>query len=312
MGAFVPPLTGFLDQALTNLAKRFVNNELFADRLAPRVPIPYQSGKYWIFDRADQELLQQTLRQTGAPAQRIRRTLSTGAFFAPSHALEAQVPDEDARNYQAGDLRQDTVQTLMNKILLDLENRVATMLTDTTQVTNNQTNSGTSQWSDLANSAPITDVEAAKASVRQAGVKPNFMIVGDQVYQKLIVHPSIVERFKYAVGGAVTEKELAQVFGVENFYVGSAVQLDKAGNVSFLWGKHAVIGFVNSSAGLYDVSGAKNFVWTGAPGTIDGYGVVVARDPQPTAKSDLISADFYYSPVITAVETLYLIKNAVA
>jgi hypothetical protein len=208
MGAFVPPLTGFLDAALTNYAKRFVNNDLFADRIAPRVPIPYQSGKYCIFDRADQELLQQTLRQTGAPAQRIRRTLSTGSFFAPSHALEAQVPDEDAKNYQAGDLRQDTVQTLMNKILLDLENRLAIKLTDTAQVTNNVTQAGTSQWSDLQNSTPIKDVEAAKAIVRQAGIKPNFMLVGDPVFQQLINHPSIVSRFQYTAGGAINEGQL--------------------------------------------------------------------------------------------------------
>jgi hypothetical protein len=41
-------------------------------------------------------------------------------------------------------------------------------------------------------------------------------------------------------------------------------------------------------------------------------GVVIARNPDPTAKSDIVGTDYYYDQKITAVETVYLIKNAVA
>jgi hypothetical protein len=313
MGAFVPPLFGFLDAALTDFVKRFQNNELHADKIAPRVPVPYQSGKYWIFGRENQNILQQTLRATGTGAQHIRRSISTGSLFAASHALAVELPDEDIKNYQAGDLRQDATQDLISKILLDKEDRLATMLSDTAQVTNNTTLAGTDQWSDYQNSAPRADVEAAKAVIRQAGVRPNFMIVGDAVFTKLRTHPSLIDAFKYTVPGAVlTERELAQIFGVDNFYVGSAVKLDKAGTSSFVWGKNAVIGYVSPGAGRMDVSGAKSFIWGSAPGTIDGFSTIVGRNPDITAKADVIGVDFYYDQQITAVETLYLLKNAVA
>src|SRR5690242_782811 len=130
MGAFLPPIynTGFpfLDVALSNYAKKFRNNTLLADLVCPRVPVGRQGGKYWIFNREDQNLLQQTLRQTGDSAQRIRRTLSSTNYFCDSHALEGLLPDEDRKNYQApGDAGQLMTETLMNKILLDRENRLA-------------------------------------------------------------------------------------------------------------------------------------------------------------------------------------------
>ncbi len=312
MGAYVGPLTGFLDAALTDFAKRFTNNMLFADRIAPRIGVPYQSGKYWIFAREAQELLQNTLRAAGSPAQRIRRSLSTASFFADSHALEAEIPDEDSANYQAGNLKQDATQDLIQKILLDKENRLATILTDTAQVTNNTTLAGTSQWSDYGNSTPTKDVQAGKSQIAQAGVQANFMLVGEQVFDQLINHPSVVDRFKYTQRGNVNQQDLAQLFGVSDFFVGAAVQVDKAGTVSFVWGKHAILGYISPTATREDLSGCKSFVWEGAPGTIGGFGTIVGRNPRPSAKADLLSTDFYYDQKITAVEALYLIKNAVA
>ena len=65
-------------------------------------------------------------------------------------------------------------------------------------------------------------------------------------------------------------------------------------------------------SGRMDISGVKTFRWTAAPGTSGGIGVVTGRHPDPTAKSDIVGVDDYYQQKITAVETLYLIKDAVA
>jgi hypothetical protein len=310
-----------LDVGLTNFVKRFQNNELFADQISPRVPIPRQSDKYWIFGRESQNVLQQTLRSAGATPQKIVQSLSNNNFFADSHALMAELPDESTYNFDLGDLRQYASADLMDKILLDKEIRLAQLLTNTANVTNGVTLSGTAQYSAPATSDPIGDVETAKASIRQAGVNANWILIGDQVYQKLVVHPSIVERFKYAQGGAVSEDDLAKVFGVEKVMVGSAVSLDKGNNVSFVWGKNIVLGYVKAAqdedgqpAGRNygDLSSCKSFVWTGAPGTIGGIGTIIERKQPQASKADLVSVDFYYEQMITAQETLYLIAAAVA
>jgi hypothetical protein len=311
MGAYVAPLTGHLDAALTDYVKGFVNNALVSDIIAPRVGVGKQSGKYWIRARESQELLQKQLRATGAPAERTRMSVSPVAYFCPSHALAAEIPDEDRAAYSLGDLQQDATQDLIEKILLGKENELATMLTDTAQVTNNTTLAGADQWQD-GGGKPLTVIEVGKSVIRKAGVEANFILLGEEVYTQLINHASFVERFKYTQFQAMTAADLGTVFGLGRVLVGRAVKVSEAGVASFLWGKNAVIGYVSPTASRRDVSGAKTFVWESAPGTMGGFGVVSGRHPDPTAKSDILGVDFYYDQAITAVETLYLIKNAVA
>ncbi len=312
MGSVVAPLVGHLDAALTNFAKKFSNNELIADRIAPAVPVGRQTDKYWIYGREAQELLEHQLRASGAPAERTRMTLSSDTYNCKSHALAAEIADEDRAGYaDAGDIEQDAVQTMVNKILLQREDELATMLGDTAQVTNNVTLAGVNQWSDDA-STPGVDIQTALDKVVESGVRGNFIALGWPVFAKLRWHPAIRATFQYHQDRALTDADLAAYFGVEAFLVGAAVKRSKAGAISFLWGKDAIIGYRSMSASFQDISGVKNFRWTGAPGTSGGIGVVKARHADPTAKSDIVGVDDYYHQKITAVETLYLIKSAVA
>ena len=312
MPPVIAPMTGHLDMALTQFAKRFTQNALVSDILAPRVPVGRQADKYFIFGTEDQELTEQQLRATGAAAQRIRRSLSTDAYFCRSHALAADIADEDRAGYtDAGDLDQDSTQTLMSKILLQKEDELATMLTDTAQVTNNVTLAGASQWSDKGGSAPGDDVEAAKDHIRLAGVEANAMVVGGAVFRYLKNHPAIKASFQYVQRGSLNQQDLAAYFGVDQFLVARGVKRT-AGAPGFIWGKHALLAYVQATSSREDLSSVKSFVWDSAPGTAGGIGVVTARNPEPTAKADIVGVDFYYQQKITAVETIYLIKNAVA
>lgn len=310
MSSAVAPLIGHLDAALSNYAIRYRNNDFVADRVAPRLGVPRESDKYYVYGKEGMQLTEKVNRAHGSPAQRIRRTLSSVAYSCKSHALAADIPDEDRAGYPEGRLEQDTTDDLIQKILLNREKELATMLADTGQVTQNVTLSGTDQWSDYANSAPFTNVETAKAKLRNAGIRPSFMMVSDAVFSKLINHPAVIDRFKYRQA-AINEADLALAFGVPNFYVAMAVE-DIAGTFTPVFGKHAWIGYASPAPTRMDLSGAKTFVWENAPGTVGGIGTLVGRYPDVTAKGDTIGVDFYYQMKITAVEGLYLIKNAVA
>jgi hypothetical protein len=311
MGSVAAPLVGHLDAALTNFAKKFVNNELIADRIAPAVPAGRQIDKYYIHGREGQELTERQLRASGAPAERIRISVSKDSYFARSHALAAEIPDEDREGYaEAGDIEQDSLQTMIEKILLQREDELATKLTDTAQVTNNITLAGAAQWNDDA-STPGKDVQAGMDIIVKAGVRANFIAVGWPVFAELRWHPSVRAAFQFHRDRALTDADLAAFFGVEQFLVGAAVKMVGA-TPTFVWGKNALIGYVTPTPSLRDISGAKTFRWANAPGTMGGIGVVKSRHPDPTAKSDIVGVDDYYDVKITAVETLYLIKNAVA
>lgn len=312
MGSVAAPLTGHIDVALTNFSKGYRQNELIADVLAPRVPVAKQSGKYWIFGQEDKELTEQTLRAPGAVPQESRMSLSSDSYFCDSHALQDVLPAETEANYEAGNMEQDTTGQLQGKILLDREVALAAKLTSTAVLTQNVTLAGGDQFSDYANSDPGGVVETAIAKiVLEAGVKPNVMAMGDPVFRILRNHPVIKKQFAYSQRDKLSEQDLATFFGIERVIVGSAVKR-AAGANSFVWGKDIVIAYANPSAAEKDISLAKTFVWSGAPMTIGGYGVMVFPHPMQSAKAKIVSVDFYYGQKVVAVEGGYLIKAAVA
>jgi len=318
MGAIASPLVGHLDAALTNYAKKFSNNQRIADSISTIVPVGRQTDKYYIFDRSARQLTENQRRATGAPAERIRFKLSTDSYSCESMALAAEIADEQRATYgeTGGDIEQDAVQTMIDKVQLQREKDLAAMLTDAAQVTNNVTLAGANQWNDDA-STPWMDVQTAMDKIVEVGVRPNFIAAGWPVFAKLRWHPGIKKSLVATgrnVALALNDADLAAFFGVEEFLVGAAVE-DSAADppvASFVWGKNAIVGFRNMSASRMDISGVKTFRWTSAPGTSGGIGVVKGRNADPTAKGDIVGVDDYYDLKITAVEALYLIKAAVA
>jgi hypothetical protein len=306
------PQTGKIDVALTTYSKGFRQNGLISDLICPRVLVGKQSDKYWIFGRENQQLTQKVLRATGAPAQRTRLSRSLDSYFTPSHALAADISDEDRANYEIGDLEQDAVSDMMEKILLAKEVEAAALLTSTANLTNNTTLAGGDQWDDYGASKPLVVIEDAKSKIRESGMEANTIVIPEPVYKKLVNHPAIVDRFKYVVSGAIGVNELKQVFDVENLLIARAVQLSAADVSSFVWGKDVIVAYVSSTPGQRDLSLAKTFIWANAPGTIGGFGVVTGRHPDPTAKSDIVGVDMYHQQKVTALEAGYLIKAAVS
>jgi hypothetical protein len=318
MGGFVAPLTGHINVALTNYAKAFRQNGLISDVIAPRVPVERQTDLYFIFDRANQMLNFNSLRAPGVGAQKVRRTVSSDSYNCTSHALQAPLPDESRVNAEQAGLgnimsTQGRAGFLQSKILLDKEYRLCSQMT-TALITNNDTLSGTDQWSH-ASSSPATYVEKAKKVIRRAGVSANLMVIGEAVYQAARNNTTILNQFRYTQRGAIGLADLAAFFDIPRVELASAVKVtaDAAVTASTVWDPEDVlICYVDASPSQEDISFMRTFVWRQAPGTIGGYGVVTGRDPDPTAKSDTVGVDFYYDQKITAVETGYLLKNAVA
>jgi len=311
--AFVSPIQGHIDVALSNFAVQFRNPSYVSDQVFTRVPVQRQSDKYWRFGKENLQALVDDLRAPGAAAQRILQTLSADSYFCEDHALERLITDEERANFDAGDLEQWVTQTLTDKLLLRKEKLFATMVTDTAQVTQNVTLSGTSQWSDYTNSKPTEDIQAGQEIIaKNAGVRANTLILGFPVFSKLRNHPKIVERVQNIRVGVVREEDLASIFDVQQVLVAQALEVDAAGNVNFVFGKHAVLCYVAPTPAFGEPSFGKTFVWAGAPGATNGFIVELGRAAPTSRKADELAVHFYYDQKITAVEAGYLIRNAVA
>jgi hypothetical protein len=113
------------------------------------------------------------------------------------------------------------------------------------------------------------------------GFKPNTMVVGKAVRDSLINNPDILARLN---GGStitntalVADSKLAEIFEVENFYVMEAVENSAAEGIAesnaFIGGKHAMLTYTPSSAGLMSPAAGLTFTWNSLPGASFGVSV---------------------------------------
>ncbi len=326
----VPPLTGHLDMALSNFLKGYRQAPLAQDILFPRLPVLRRTDVYWVYGRENIQLTESTLRAFGASAQEARFTMSTENYSVKSYALKGVVADEDRDTYTVGDLNMDTVAMLQDKNLLAREARVMALASNAANYASGNTLSlsGTSQWSDGVNSDPQGDIVKAKRQIRLTGQNANYGVFSDDVFTILSAHPKLQEKFKYTqVTGPLDKAQVATALGLDQIFVCSAITNDGTSQNSFLWNKFAWVGYVPPSVGTPGVLGGvgsegrvgpkqlsfgKAFTWTTAPGTIDGYGVVIARAADPTAKSDIVGVDWYSDDRITGSDCGFLWTTPIA
>lgn len=298
-----------VDPALSNVSIKYSNDTFIADMVFPKMPVSKQTGKYYIYDKANLRV-DKTTRAAGAGANEVDFGLTTTTFACDDHALKSFVADEiqDQADAALNPLIDET-EALTEKMMLDRESTLATMLADTAQVTQNATLSGTSQWSDYSNSDPIADVRTARSTIHAATFKkPNTLILGKQVFDMLIEHPQIIERIKYSQLGIVTAELLARVFQVEQVLVGEAgsntAVEGQTDSLSYVWGKHAWLAYIAPKVGVKTLTAGVTFTY-GERQVKRWY----EQDREGTYVR--IGKDNYVQKIV-AVGALYLIKNAVA
>jgi len=323
------PSAVHVDQPLTNLTLAYAQSQenFIADKVFPTVGVSKQSDKYYIYDRAN-------MNRTGDVAKlaprtevnRIGMTLSTSSYFADVYGLGMDFDEQTLANEDAMlDIRSAGAETLAMRLMIHREEQFATNFFSTGVWGTDNTLSGTSQWSDYTNSTPIQDVTAARRVVQLAsgGFKPNTMVVGKEVRDKLINHPDILARLN---GGAtvtntalITDAKLAEIFEVENFYVMEAVKNSSVEGVAesnaFIGGKNALLAYTPSTAGLMSPAAGLTFAWNNLEG-VNNLGITVESFSDDALKrqqiAEMIQVKMSYDMKVVGADLGYLFVNAVA
>jgi hypothetical protein len=316
--------------ALSNFLKGYRQAPLAQDLLFPRLPVLRRSDVYWVYGRENLQATEQTLRAFGTSAAEARFSMTTESYSCKSSALKATVADEDRDTYTVGDLNMDTVSLLQDKNLLAREIRIKAIVSNSANYASGNTLSLSSgaQWSSYAASDPQGDVTKAKRQVRLTGQEANYLFLSDDVFAILAVHPQLKEMYKYTVTtGPLDAAQVAKALGVANVFVMSAITNDGTNQNQFLWTNFAMLAYVPPTVGAPGLLGGigtegrvgpkqlsfgKAFTWTSAPGTVDGYGVVIARHADPTAKSDIVGVDWYSDDKITGSDCGFLWTTPIA
>ncbi len=323
------PSAVHVDQPLTNLTLAYAQSQenFIADKVFPTVGVSKQSDKYYIYDRAN-------MNRTGdveklAPRTEVNRigmTLSTSSYFADVYGLGMDFDEQTLANEDAAlDIRAAGAETLAMRLMIHREEQFATNFFSTGVWGTDNTLSGTDQWSDYTNSTPIQDVTAARRAVQLAsgGFKPNTMVVGKEVRDKLINHPDILARLN---GGAtvtntalITDAKLAEIFEVENFYVMEAVKNSSVEGVAesnaFIGGKNALLAHTPSTAGLMSPAAGLTFAWNNLEG-VNNLGITVESFSDDALKrqqiAEMIQVKMSYDMKVVGADLGYLFAAAVA
>ena len=307
-----PAQARVIDPVLTAVAQGYQNNEFVGGALFPQVTVKQRGGKIISFGKED-FMIYNTGRAPGQNTKRVQFGYAGLPYLLESHSLEGQLPIENMQEADAVpgiDLGSVTVTKTQNIIALRKEKQQADLATNLSNygVSNKITLSGTSQWSDFANSDPVKDVEAGKEAVRKAtGKRPNVMVVGASVFAILKQHPKIVDRIKYTGRDIATPELLASLFDVEEVKIGDAVYTDDFGNFVDVWGKNVVLAY--TVKGTVNDAGKPTYGYTYQ---LEGYAIVEEPYFDRSAKSWVYPVTDELAPVIAGATAGYLISAAVA
>lgn len=302
-----------VDPMLTSVAIAYSNDEYIAEKIFPSFAVAKQSGKHFIYDRA-RFRANENRRAQGSPSNEVTLALTTGQpYFAEDHALKQFVADEDVDNaITPTDPFVDATENTTDMQMVAREIELATALTDTGTMTQNTTLAGTAQWSDYTNSNPIGDVRTGMQTIHSSiHVNPNVLILGKQVYDKLVDHPQFIERVKYSQLGVMTPELLARIFGVDRVIVGGAGKNTAAEGqtdaMGYIWGKHAILAYVAPSVKPKLMTLGLTYTWkTMKVEKLRG------SNEEDRKGTYVRVGDHYYDQQIVSALAGYLIKNAVA
>ncbi|MFM1991334.1 MAG: hypothetical protein RJA99_4291 [Pseudomonadota bacterium] len=244
---------------LTAIAIAYRNQRYIADTVLPRIPVGSQQFKWSQHTLADSFTIPDTRVGRKSAPNEIDWTATEQTSSCIDYGLDDRVAGMDVESARAAaaltggngiDPRMRSTELLSELVALDREQRVANLLftLGTYPAANRTTLSGTSQWSDRANSDPIT---ALLNALDVPIYRPNVLVLGQAVWTSLRQHPRAAAAIFPAGGNAgaggspVSRQALAEVLEIEEVVVGqgwvNSAKLGQTPSMGRLWGKHAAL-----------------------------------------------------------------------
>lgn len=303
-----------VDKLLTNVSSAYVPKGYISEKLLPQIKVVQTTGKLGKY--TGQHLRIETSIIGGEGQYRRVKAVarSTSSYEIESHGLEGVVTKNDRRNVELPfEAESDEVMGLSTKLWLEKEYSLATVLANASVVTQGVTLSGTSKFSDYANSTPLTVAATARAAIRNAcGQAPDTFFCDWAVAEKLAYHPQLMEYlgFTQARPGGLTHQELAKALGVRRIEVADVVynsaKEGQTDSLAAVWGKLCWFAVLPETAQKQQVSAGYRVGYGSTPRKV--YKYPINNPPESTG----ILVEDEYQMLISNVNAIYRITDAIA
>ncbi len=311
---------------LTAITLAYRNARLVADDVLPRVPVESPVFKWSQYSKADAFTVPDTRVGRKGDVNEIDWSATEQTASTSDYGLEEAIPYYDVKAAQAAQAAQGVMpidpqarstELLTDLIALDRESRVATLVNNPANypTANKVTLSGTSQWSDYANSDPVSAILTALDGML---VRPNKMVLGRAVYTKLRQHPKIVAAVfalggNAASGGVVSLQAIADLLELDQIIVGEGwINTAKKGlapNIVRVWGKNALLFY--QAPVLASPTGVMTFGFTAQWG--ERIAGTIENDPDIGLRGGTrVRVGEGVKELIAAADAAYLFQSAVA
>lgn len=249
---FAEPSDVQVDALLTGVSIGYRIEGFIATEVLPPVMVPNETFKFPTFSRENAHTPGRGIRRADkAPYARSDWTVTYTEKDCIEYGVEVPVSDRERKNAMAVINPDDHANNLANDLVANqVEADAISILTSTAYMTSNATLTSGDQWSDFTNSDPIGQIDTRKQTIMKAiHKKPNVLVIGQEVYDKLKVHPQLRRELNSNI---VAADQMAAAFGVERVIVSSATydsnNIGATQSGAFMWGKHALLAFVVRSA----------------------------------------------------------------
>lgn len=303
---------------LTSIAVSYRNAELIADQVLPRVQC-HDAFRYTKFAIAEAFTVPDVKIGRKSEANEVEFSGTEVTDSTIDYGLRDAVPLADLRKSEgtAFDPLGQASLNVSRLVALAREVRAAALVftAGNYAAANKATLSGTSQWSDYANSNPINAILTAMDAMV---MRPNKIVMGQSVWTILRQHPKVVEAVKATgaggvnAAGVVVRQAVADVLEVQEIFVGQGWlnSAAKGATVTLgrVWGKHCALMYTEP---VSSTETATTFGFTAESG-----GGVRVRDwfePQRGADgSQVVQLVDTVKEIMPATDLGYLFTNAVA
>lgn len=316
-----------IDQPLSQILVNYRPPAMIADLIAPVVTVGKQSDLFFQFNQADLWRIPDTSRSPMRAAKRVDLNVSSQTYYCKNYALATGISIEDAVNADAMlDLRVNKGKFLVDLLMLDYENRVASTVINTSNVGSMcvpTSVAGGSQgpWNDRINADPVLDIDNAIERMRTfSGYKPNKAVFGWKAWADFRRNAKVRALLFPSAGGVtpgaglVRPEQLADVFGLDQVLIGGAMQNTAAEglsqSLSDMWGPHVLLYYAPERPSKEVPSFMYSFRWqaAGLPSAMVAEDLGYNRE----LKGNLIEVDLYQDEKVVASNLATVIASATA
>jgi len=274
-----------IDSALSNYAAGYRQWEGIADEVAPIVPSPKASDKYFTWDKDDIfQDAEDLIVGPGAAVKEISPRLSSASYSTIGYGVGSFVPSEVAANADAPlKVEMAATRRCLSAINLGRERRVATLVTTSGNWTGGYTTTlgATAKWNGGASSNPVQDIYTA---IENSLTPVAAIAMSEQVWHDFVQNAAVQKYVASKIDAPplpqssagdfnrITGEKFSALLGLPPFLIGRMKGKTSSG-YGYVWGNNVALlyNLPGVPSDGQSISTAKTFRWTGADsGAADG------------------------------------------